>query len=64
MNFLFNSRCVMAKSTDLDYIVVHEMCHMYYMCHSHEFCSLVAYCDANYEARKEWLRDYGIRLDI
>lgn len=61
---LFNWRCVMAKSTALDYIVVHEMCHMYYMNHSQEFWNLVSSVMADYEVRKEWLRDYGIRLDI
>ena len=61
---LFNWRCVMAKSTALDYIIVHEMCHMYYMNHSQEFWSLVASIMADYEVRKEWLRDYGIRLEL
>lgn len=61
---LFNWRCVMAKSTALDYIVVHEMCHMYYMNHSQEFWDLVSSIMADYEGRKEWLRDYGIKLNI
>ena len=61
---LFNWRCVMAKSIALDYIVVHEMCHMYYMNHSQEFWDLVSSVMADYEVRKEWLRDYGIRMDI
>lgn len=61
---LFNWRCVMAKSTALDYIVVHEMCHMYYMNHSQEFWGLVASVMADYEVRKEWLRDYGIRMNL
>ena len=54
----------MAKSTALDYIVVHEMCHMYYMNHSQEFWDLVASVMTDYELRKEWLRDYGVRLDL
>lgn len=61
---LFNWRCVMAKSTALDYIIVHEMCHMYYKNHSQEFWDLVASVMSDYEVRKEWLRDYGIRLDL
>ena len=61
---LFNWRCVMAKSTALDYIIVHEMCHMYYMNHSQEFWDLVSSVMADYEVRKEWLRDYGIRMDL
>lgn len=61
---LFNWRCVMAKSTSLDYIIVHEMCHMYHKNHSKEFWDLVASVISDYEVRKEWLRDYGIRLDL
>ena len=61
---LFNWRCAMAKATALDYIVVHEMCHMYYMNHSQEFWGLVASVMSDYEIRKEWLRDYGIRLNL
>lgn len=61
---LFNWRCVMAKSTALDYIIVHEMCHMYYMNHSQEFWDLVSSVMADYEVRKEWLRDYGIRMNL
>lgn len=61
---LFNWRCVMAKATALDYIIVHEMCHMYYKNHSQEFWDLVASVMSDYEVRKEWLRDYGIRMDV
>ena len=61
---LFNWRCAMAKATALDYIVVHEMCHMYYMNHLQEFWDLVASVMSDYEIRKEWLRDYGIRMNL
>lgn len=61
---LFNWRCAMAKATALDYIVVHEMCHMYYMNHSQEFWDLVSSVMSDYEIRKDWLRNYGIRLDL
>ena len=61
---LFNWRCVMAKSTSLDYIVVHEMCHMYHKNHSHEFWNLLSSVMSDYEVRKDWLRDYGIRMDL
>ena len=39
---LFNWRSIMAKSNALDYIVVHEMCHMYHKNHSKEFWELLA----------------------
>lgn len=43
----------MAKATALDYIVVHDMYHMYYKNHSQEFWDLVAYVMSDYESRKE-----------
>lgn len=61
---LFNWRCSMAKATAIDYIVVHEMCHMYYKNHSKEFWDLVASVMSDYEVRKEWLRNYGVRMNL
>lgn len=61
---LFNWRCIMAKSNALDYIVVHEMCHMYHKDHSKEFWELVASVLPDYEVRKEWMKNYGVRMDL
>ncbi|MBM7614805.1 M48 family metallopeptidase [Alkaliphilus hydrothermalis] len=61
---LFNWRCAMAKSSALDYIVVHEMCHMYHKDHSKEFWELLASVLPDYEVRKGWLKNYGVRMDL
>lgn len=61
---LFNWRCSMAPANILDYIVVHEMCHMLYKDHSKEFWDKVSAVMPDYEVRKEWLRNNGIKLDI
>lgn len=61
---LFNWRCVMAPSHVFDYIVVHEMCHMYYKNHSQEFWDMLASVLPDYERRKEWLKNYGVRMDL
>jgi predicted metal-dependent hydrolase len=61
---LFNWRCVMAPSNILDYIVVHEMCHMKYKSHSKEFWDNVCSVLIDYEYRKEWLKNNGIKLDL
>lgn len=61
---LFNWRCIMAKSNALDYIIVHEMCHMYHKDHSKEFWELLASVLPDYEVRKEWLKNYGVRMDL
>lgn len=61
---LFNWRCILAPSYILDYIVVHEMCHLYYMNHSQEFWDLLSSVMSDYEQRKEWLKNNGVRLDL
>lgn len=61
---LFNWRCSMAPANILDYIVVHEMCHMLYKDHSKEFWDKVSAVMLDYEMRREWLRNNGIKLDI
>ena len=61
---LFNWRCVMAPSWVLDYIVVHEMCHMIHMDHSKDFWLLLKNILSDYKKRREWLRNFGIRMDL
>ena len=61
---LFNWRCIMAKAYALDYIIVHEMCHMYHKNHSKEIWELVASVMPDYDIRKEWLKNYGVRTDL
>jgi len=61
---LFNWRCVMPPSHVLDYIVVHEMCHMEYKNHSKDFWHRVCSVIPDYDARKQWLRNNGIRMDM
>lgn len=61
---LFNWRCVMAPVYILEYIVVHEMCHMRYKNHSKEFWEHLYSVMPDYESRREWLRDNGIKFDI
>ncbi|RSK25688.1 M48 family peptidase [Bacillus sp. HMF5848] len=61
---LFNWRCAMAPSHVIDYIVVHEMCHMYHMNHSQEFWDLLSSVMPDYERRKEWLKNFGVRMDL
>ncbi|SKC70388.1 M48 family metallopeptidase [Maledivibacter halophilus] len=63
-DLLFNWRCVMAPAGVLDYIVVHEMCHMIYMNHSKDFWSLVEKIMPEYREKKQWLRKYGVRMDL
>ncbi|MBY6951036.1 M48 family metallopeptidase [Clostridium botulinum] len=61
---LFNWRCAMAPAYIIDYIVVHEMCHMYHKDHSKEFWNMICGIMPDYEVRREWLRNNGIKLDL
>lgn len=60
----FNWRSIMAPSPILDYIVVHEMCHMVYMNHLKEFWNLLKSILPDYEERKNFLRNNGIKYDL
>ncbi len=63
-DIMFNWKCSMAPFNVLDYIVVHEMCHMVHLNHSKEFWNLVKDILPNYKEQKEWLRNNGIKMDI
>lgn len=63
-NLNFNWRCSMAPSSVLDYIVLHEMCHMMHMNHSKEFWDLIERIMPDYKKRREWLKMYGFKLEL
>jgi len=63
-NLNFNWRIIMAPLNVLDYIVVHEMCHLVYLNHSQDYWDLVQSILPDYEKRREWLKKNGIRLSL
>lgn len=63
-NISFNWRIVMAPPEVVEYLVVHEMCHLVHMNHSPDFWALVASFIPDFKARKEWLRHNGVSLDF
>lgn len=60
----FNWRCTMAPTWVLDYIVVDELCHMVHMDHSKAFWNLLERIMPDYKNRREWLENYGIKMDL
>lgn len=60
----FNWKIIMAPEPIIDYLVVHEMCHLRYMNHANEFWNLVESILPDYKSRKEWLRKYGALLEL
>jgi len=60
----FHWKCMMAPLTIIDYVVVHELCHLHYRDHSDAFWNEVDKVLPNYRERKEWLRVRGVGLDL
>jgi predicted metal-dependent hydrolase len=62
-NLNFNWRLIMAPEPVLDYVVIHELCHLKEMSHSKSFWDLVArYCPQWHEHRN-WLDNHCIELN-
>ena len=63
-NLNFNWRLIMAPIEVIDYVVIHEMCHLKQMNHSSKFWNLVAEQVPNYKELKKWLKEnhYLLRL--
>jgi predicted metal-dependent hydrolase len=59
-----NWRCILAPEPVLDYIVVHELCHLLVMNHSPRFWANVKTVLPDFETRRKWLRTNGINLDF
>jgi predicted metal-dependent hydrolase len=55
----FNWRLVLAPHDVLDYVVVHEVCHLVEHHHGPEFWKLVERRRPQYRDSKRWLDDYG-----
>jgi len=58
----FNWRLVLAPPKVLDYVVVHELCHLRVPNHSRRFWALVERHRPNWRQQRNWLRDYGPEL--
>jgi len=61
---MFNWKDIIAPANILDYIIVHEMCHLRYMNHSKEFWEMLGRVLPDYERRKEWLKNNGVKLEV
>lgn len=61
---LFHWKCMMAPQTIIDYVVVHELCHLRQRDHTDAFWNEVDKILPDYLERKDWLRRTGAALDV
>ena len=57
-NLNFNWKLIMAPPGALDYVVIHELCHLREFNHSPRFWTLVAAQMPDYEVWKKWLKTH------
>lgn len=60
----FHWKCMMAPSKIVDYVIVHELCHIRTKNHSDVFWNEVDKVMPDYRERKEWLKLNGASLDL
>jgi predicted metal-dependent hydrolase len=58
----FNWRLVLAPPAVLDYVVVHEVCHLRVLNHSRAFWRLVEVRRPHWREQRAWLREHGPEL--
>ena len=58
----FNWRLMLAPPAVLDYVVVHELCHLTHMDHSPAFWQAVAAVCPDYRIHRKWLKEHGHEL--
>ena len=61
---IFNWRIIMAPISAIDYVIVHELCHLKEPTHSTKFWDMIESLFPYYKKWKDWLRVNGLNLDI
>lgn len=59
-----NWRLILAPTRIIDYVIVHELCHVVCHDHSRRFWSKVMRVMPDYEQRRDWLRNNGHTLTL
>lgn len=60
----FNYRLIFAPPKVLDYVVIHELCHLTHFNHSKEFWNMVGQIMPDYKVCQKWLKDHGRELTL
>ncbi len=61
-NINLNLRLMMAPTEAIDYVIIHELCHLRELNHSHDFWKLVESCCSEYRLWRTWLKKNGPQL--
>lgn len=60
----FNYRLAMAPIEVIDYVVVHELCHLHHMNHDRSFWRRVGSIMPDYKEKEEFLARYGLAMTL
>nr|MDO8109627.1 SprT family zinc-dependent metalloprotease [Candidatus Sigynarchaeota archaeon] len=63
-NVNFNWRLLLAPPSIIDYVVIHELCHLKLHSHSAKFWTLVGSLVPDFKARRKWLKENGHLLSF
>lgn len=63
-NLNFNWKIIMAPSWVMDYVIIHELCHLRFLDHSKKFWDLVEGHMPQYKEARQWLKENGSKLRI
>jgi predicted metal-dependent hydrolase len=62
-NLNFNWRLIMAPEPVLDYVIIHELCHLKEMSHSKTFWNLVSRHCPKWHEYRNWLNNHSLELN-
>lgn len=63
-NIYINYKILLAPIDIVDYVIVHELCHLREMNHSNKFWDLVQSIIPNYIIKRNWLKENGFKLKV
>jgi predicted metal-dependent hydrolase len=59
-----NWKIIMAPLSIIDYVIVHELCHLMYPEHSSQFWQKVQSIIPSYKKRRDWLKGNGLIISF
>lgn len=63
-NINLSTRLLFAPSDVRDYVIIHELAHLYEMNHSDKFWNIVQQVMPDYKEKEAWLKKYGSKCDF